>query len=161
MKSKGLSVVLVAVAAMVVFWAKSSSKTIAKPTPAPGSPTALQGDWVVSEHAITSITDTEFAAAVLSITSSAVATIDDGNGGTQTLTFQSSEPDENGFYQLLVNNGEDSDGMGGGGSRKAIAQLDENDDLEIVEATSAEDDYPPDFSAGTKAVSISWKLTPQ
>ncbi len=161
MKSKGLSVVLVAVAVMAVFWAKSSSKTIAKPTPAPGSPTALQGDWVVSEHAITSITDAEFAAANLSITSSAKATIDDGNGGTQTLTFQSSEPDKNGFYQLLVSTVEDSEAMGGGGSRKAIAKLDENDNLVIVEATSADDDYPPDFSAATKAVSISWKLTRQ
>ena len=57
-------------------------------------------------------------------------------------------------FRYLFEGSEDSPAVGGGGPRKAICRIGESGKLEIVEARSAGDSYPKDFSEASIAKSV-------
>lgn len=140
------------------FWLSSRDVT-AKQIGIVAAPAIMQGEWAVSNHSIAGEADTEFATGTVTITASSQAVIQDATGDSQKIEFQSSTVDAQGIAQIQVTHGDDEEGMGGGGPRKAIARVNAAGNLEILEALSADDSYPTDFSATSIANGIYWTLS--
>ena len=77
-------------------------------------------------------------------------------GGSKFLPIDYDENEK--AYRYLFEGSDDSPDVGGGGPRKSMCRIDESGDLEIIEARSAGDDYPKDFSEAFIAKSVYLKL---
>lgn len=64
------------------------------------------------------------------------------------------------WFRLTIETSEDALSAGGAGPRKGLCRITDKGELEIIETTSAIDEYPKDFSDATKKENKFWKLKP-
>ena len=143
------------VIAAVYFGGMSSAQQLETVT----LPEELTGDWAVSSYKACGdeycyYSDCAFVGAV-----SGGSSIGSANGVTSSIELQGYDATGSGVAYFLVETPEDTEEMGGGGPRKAIGRITAGGQLEIVEARSADADYPADFSDLTKSDSISWSFS--
>ena len=68
---------------------------------------------------------------------------------------------KNRLYRFTIAGSEDDVSAGGGGPRKGILRITDKGEIEMLETTSAIDDYPKDFSAPSLKANKFWKLKPK
>jgi hypothetical protein len=102
------------------------------------------------------------AGASFSIEESAKSNLKLPNGLTKTAKFSAKLHDEKAkLFRVLIETDEDSEGLGGGGPRKGICQINDKGELQIFEALTASLDYPKDFSKDSTSTSkaLVWVLS--
>ena len=65
------------------------------------------------------------------------------------------------LYRFTIEGSEDAISAGGGGPRKGLLRITAKGEIEMLETTSAIDDYPKDFTAPSLKANKYWKLKPK
>ena len=120
----------------------------------------LSGEWTVKSVSIKGTNEKHFESATFSINESNRSEVKLSTGESSQRKFVPIVHDEKTkTFRFTIEEKFDSPALGGSGPRKGICRINEKGELEIVEARSAAEDFPVDFSTATKAKAIAWKLT--
>ncbi|MEZ6133561.1 MAG: hypothetical protein R3C53_01495 [Pirellulaceae bacterium] len=128
------------------------------PTLSAGEPEEiLQGRWNVEKMEFEGQDVPRWADRTCEITKNEIV-LAAPNGRTSKGKFEPRVSDEKkNLFRFLLEEFDDKPQQGGGGPRKGICRVTDGV-LEILETTSAADDFPKDFSEESKSTVIYWKL---
>ncbi|GAB5403137.1 MAG: hypothetical protein Aurels2KO_13680 [Aureliella sp.] len=127
----------------------AAKSTISEKAAAVQTDTSPRGKWTVTEALL-------YGEAAADRVGAEIEIRDDGTadwpmyGQAQTIDFKLADANEDGSIPYKIANSEDQPAMGGAGPRNGLLRILESGDMEMIEATSASQPVPPDFSEDTQ-----------
>lgn len=119
--------------------------------------TSPLGKWTVTEALL-------YGEAAADRVGAEIEIRDDGSadwpmyGQAQTIDFVLSDANEDGSIPYKIANSEDQPAMGGAGPRNGLLRILESGDMEMIEATSAGEPVPANFSEDTQSNAAFFRL---
>ena len=153
--------VLMCVTAQVVV-AQDKDKSDKSDKPVKSLEKSLVGDWEVVSCSRAGVADKSMVGASFTIDEAGKSHLKIANGPARTAKFELKLHDEKSkLFRVLIETDEDSVGLGGGGSRKGICQINDKGELQVFEALTSSLDYPNDFSKASTSTSkgLLWILS--